>query len=108
MSAMVWDAVGDRALVADSERHALLALRGSAGRLAYLVSGGDHTLIRLDLAAGSHTTVSGNAVGQGPKIMPGFARIAGEFARDIVYVKSNEDTILAVDLLNGERVILAR
>jgi hypothetical protein len=80
----------------------------SAGRLAYLVSGGDHTLIRLDLAAGSHTTVSGTAVGQGPTIMPGFARIAGEFARDIVYVKSNEDTILAVDLLNGERVILAR
>ncbi|MEO8063248.1 MAG: hypothetical protein ABI821_10935 [Pseudomonadota bacterium] len=80
----------------------------SPGRLAYLVSGSDHTLIRLDLAGGGHTTVSGLAVGQGPKIMPGFARIAGEFARDLVYVLSNEDTILAVDLLNGERVILSR
>jgi len=80
----------------------------SAGRLAYLVSGGDHTLIRLDLAAGGHTTVSGPAVGQGPTIMPIFARIAGDFSRDLVYVKSNEDTILAVDVLNGERVILSR
>jgi hypothetical protein len=40
--------------------------------------------------------------------MPIFARIAGDFSRDLVYVKSNEDTILAVDLLNGERVILSR
>jgi hypothetical protein len=65
-------------------------------------------LIRLDLAGGGHTMVSGPGVGQGPKIMPIFTRIAGEFARDIVYVKSNEDMILAVDLRNGERVILSR
>jgi hypothetical protein len=80
----------------------------SAGRYALLVSGVQHSVIRLDLDTGAHVMASGPAVGRGPRIMPGFTKIAGDFTRDLVYVKSNEDMVLAVDLLTGERVITSR
>jgi hypothetical protein len=80
----------------------------SAARFALLVSGVEHRLIRLDLNTGAHVTASGPAVGRGPRIMPGLTKIAGNFTRDLVYVKSNEDMILTVDLLTGERVITSR
>jgi hypothetical protein len=77
-------------------------------RLALLVSGSNHALTALDLATGSHTEWSGPTVGRGPQIMPIWPRIAADFDRQIAYVLSNEDTLLTIDLVTGERVITSR
>jgi hypothetical protein len=85
-----------------------------ATRRALLVSGSSNSILEVDLLTGNRTLVSGLNLddqtlrGTGPRITPLWSRVAADFTSRIAFVTSGSDSILAVDLVSGDRVITAR
>lgn len=84
-----------------------------ATRRAWAVGGADGSLHGIDLANGNRTLLSGRdfgtqaRTGTGPRI-EGYPRLVVDVGAEVAYVTSNADSLLAIDLVSGDRVITAR
>ena len=85
-----------------------------ATRRALVVSSHHHSILEVDLGTGNRSLVSGHNTddqtirGTGPWITEYYPRVAADFSARVAYVTSNEDSILTVDLVSGDRVLTAR
>jgi hypothetical protein len=77
-----------------------------AARRAYVI--GDHELAAIDIQSGVGEEISSQTVGSGPAIRGFDNRVHVDAANRVAYVSSDDQMILAVDLLTGQRAIVSR
>jgi hypothetical protein len=80
----------------------------TVGRQA-LTYGDRGGVIMVNLTNGNRTLISRPGErGSGPGFYPLWGKIAADFGTQVAYITTNSNTLMAVDLVSGDRVITAR
>jgi hypothetical protein len=134
-SALGWDPVGERFVVADNGLQALLAVdsvtgartvlssasTGTGNPLDYMTSlawdpvrgqmlvgdWGQHAVVAVDLGTGDRTVIASESVGTGPVIATPYAVTWDPVRNRALVVDADVDALLAVDLDTGVRTVIS-